>query len=122
MGNLLLKMSNLLIGLGSAQSTLTNKSRLKLLHRREEHLQDLFSTARSSILTLAKDEGRYIQFLEGVIVQGYLQLLEPSVTVHSRKRDVEVVKQAAENAAKQYKAISGRDIDFDVEGTLNDEG
>lgn len=106
----------------SAQSTLTNKSRLKLLHRREELLQDLFSTSRTSILSLAKDDGRYIQFLEGVIVQGYLQLLESSVTVHSRTRDVDVVKQASAAAANAYKEISGRDIEFDVEGTLSDEG
>jgi V-type H+-transporting ATPase subunit E len=101
---------------------LTNKSRLKLLHRREELLQDLFSTSRTSILSLAKDDGRYIQFLEGVIVQGYLQLLESSVTVHSRTRDLDVVKQASVAAANAYKEISGRDIEFDVEGTLSDEG
>jgi V-type H+-transporting ATPase subunit E len=103
-------------------STLTNKYRLKLLHRREEHLQDLFSTSRASILTLANDHGRYVQFLEGVIVQGYLQLLEPSVTVHSRTRDVGLVQQASAAAARTYKAISGRDIEFGVEGTLSDEG
>jgi V-type H+-transporting ATPase subunit E len=101
---------------------LTNKSRLKLLHRREEHLQDLFALSRSSLLSLAKDEGRYIQFLEGVIVQAFLQVLEPSVTIHSRKRDVGVAEQAAESAARTYKEISGRDIDFGVEGTLSDDG
>lgn len=106
----------------SAQSTLTNKSRLKLLHRREEHLQDLFALSRPSLLSLAKDEGRYIQFLEGVIVQGFLQILEPSVTVHSRKRDVDVAKRAAESAARTYKDISGKDIEFDVQGTLDDDG
>ncbi|KAF8234506.1 ATPase, V1/A1 complex, subunit E [Tricholoma matsutake] len=105
-----------------AQSTLTNKSRLKLLHRREEHLQDLFALSRPSLLSLAKDEGRYIQFLEGVIVQGFLQILEPSVTVHSRKRDVDVAKRAAESAARTYKDISGKDIEFDVQGTLDDDG
>lgn len=106
----------------SAQSNLTNKSRLKLLHRREEHLQDLFSTARSAILALAKDEGRYTQFLEGIIVQGYLQLLEPNVTIYSRKKDVEIVKRASENARRHYKDISGRNLEFGVEGTLADDG
>jgi V-type H+-transporting ATPase subunit E len=106
----------------SAQSTLTNKSRLKLLHRREEHLQDLFSTSRSSILALAKNEGRYIQFLEGIIVQGFLQLMEPNATLHARKCDVEIVKRASESAARQYKDISGRDVVVEVEGTLSDEG
>ena len=106
----------------SAQSTLTNKSRLKLLHRREEHLQDLFSTSRSSILALAKDDGRYTQFLEGIIVQGFLQLMESNVTLLSRKKDATIVKQAAEAAAKSYTQISGREIAFDVGSTLNDEG
>jgi len=105
-----------------AQSTLTNKSRLKLLHRREEHLQDLFHTARSSISSLAKNDEQYVQFLEGVIVQGFLQVLEPSVTVHSRKQDTDVATQAAENAAKSYKEISGREIEFKVEGILSDDG
>ncbi|KAJ7198741.1 ATPase, V1/A1 complex, subunit E [Mycena pura] len=105
-----------------AQSTLTNKSRLKLLHRREEHLEELFSTTRNLALGLAKDDGRYVQFLEGVIVQGFLQVLEPSVTLHCRKRDVAVAKQAAEGAAKTYKDLSGRDVKFAVEGTLGDDG
>ncbi|KAF5366261.1 hypothetical protein D9758_005684 [Tetrapyrgos nigripes] len=104
-----------------AQSTLTNKSRLKLLHRREEHLQDLFNVAREQLLNLSKDEGRYVQFLEGVIIQGYLQILEPSVTIHSRKSDVEVAKTAAGSAASQYKEISGRDVKFEVQGSLSDD-
>jgi len=35
---------------------------------------------------------------------------------------VDVVKQASAAAANAYKEISGRDIEFDVEGTLSDEG
>lgn len=53
----------------SAQSTQTNKSRLKLLQRREEHIQDLFDTTREQISEIAKDEGRYSQLLEGFILQ-----------------------------------------------------
>ncbi|THU98600.1 ATPase, V1/A1 complex, subunit E, partial [Dendrothele bispora CBS 962.96] len=104
-----------------AQSTLTNKSRLKLLHRREEHLQDLFNTARQSLLSLSQDEGRYVQFLEGIIVQAYLQVMEPTVIIYSRKSDVDVAKKAAENAAAQYKELSGKDVKFEVNGTLSDD-
>lgn len=71
--------------------------------------------------SLAKDEGRYVQFLEGVIVQGFLQILELEVTVYARKKDVAVVSQAAEAAAKTYTDLSGRKIKFDVEGTLSDD-
>ncbi|KAH0579093.1 V-type proton ATPase subunit E [Termitomyces sp. J132] len=104
-----------------AQSTLTNKSRLKLLHRREEHLQDLFSTSRAAVVQLAKDEGRYVQFLEGVIIQGFLQILEPTATVYARPQDVEIVKQAAANAQKSYTEISGRKVECEVEGVLSDD-
>ena len=101
---------------------MTNKSRLKLLQRREEHLQDLFSTARSSILELAKDDGRYTQFLGGIIVQGFLQLMEPNVTILSRSKDVDVVTTASESAAKQYNEVSGREVKFEVDGSLPDDG
>ncbi|KAI0051609.1 ATPase, V1/A1 complex, subunit E [Auriscalpium vulgare] len=104
-----------------AQSTLTNKSRLKLLHRREEHLQDLFETARTSILELAVNEGRYIQFLEGVLVQAFLQLLEPAVTVLVRAKDHAAVDRAIEAAKKSYNDISGRQVDVEVDATLSDE-
>ncbi|KAG7439591.1 ATPase V1/A1 complex subunit E [Guyanagaster necrorhizus] len=105
-----------------AQSTLTNKSRLKLLHQREQHLQELFSTSRSTVLTLAGDKGRYVQFLEGFISQGFLQLFEPSVTLYARKQDVSLVEEAAANAALTYKEISGRKVKYDVEGSLGGDG
>ncbi|KAF8492300.1 putative vacuolar ATP synthase subunit E [Gautieria morchelliformis] len=104
-----------------AQSTQTNKSRLRLLQAREQHLQDLFSTARSSILKLSRDEGRYEQLLEGVVLQGVLQMLEPVATVYCRKKDTLVVQRATQGAMKQYEEMSGRDVTITVEGTLADD-
>jgi V-type H+-transporting ATPase subunit E len=105
----------------SAQSNLTNKSRLKLLQRREEQLQELFSIARSSILTFAEDEGRYSQFLEGAVVQGLLQLMEPKVTLLAREQDAEIMGNAGETAAKSYTRISGREVSFELETTLSND-
>jgi len=108
-----------------AQSTLTNKSRLKLLHRREEHLQDLFAAARTSLLSLSDvsdGNGRYAQFLEGIITEGLLQLLEPHVTVKARHRDAEIARLAAQHARDAYKEVSGRDVEIRVEGSLSDDG
>jgi len=102
-----------------AQSTLTNKSRLKLLQQREEHLQDLFQTSRDEIIKLSQEEGRYVQFLEGVIVQGFLQLLEPDATVRAREKDVGVVEKAVVGASKTYYDISGRHVKAIVEGSLS---
>lgn len=105
----------------SAQSNLTNKSRLRLLHRREEQVQELFETARTQIVTFSEDEGRYAQFLEGAIVQGSLQLMEPSVTLIVREKDAEVAQKAAEAAAETYNQLSGRQVAFDIHGTLSNE-
>ncbi|KAI0087262.1 ATPase V1/A1 complex subunit E [Irpex rosettiformis] len=104
-----------------AQSTLTNKSRLKLLQQREEHLQDLFATARSSIVSLASSEDRYVQFLENVIAQGLLALLETDVVIIARDKDVEVTKKAAENAEKQYEDLSGKSVTTKVQGGLSED-
>jgi V-type H+-transporting ATPase subunit E len=105
-----------------AQSTLTNKSRLRLLHRREEHLQDLFSTCRDKLVYLSSsDTDAYSEFLAGVLTQGYLYLMESSVLVHSRKSDVSIVQEAASTAADRYKEASGREIKVDVQGILSDD-
>jgi V-type H+-transporting ATPase subunit E len=105
----------------SQQSTLTNKSRLRLLHRREEHLQDLFASARAQISGLADDEARYAQFLESVIVQGLLQLLEPSVTVYARAKDEAIAERALESAKKAYYDMSGREVEVELDASLSDE-
>jgi len=103
-----------------AHSTLTNKSRLKLLHLREQHLQDLFQASRDQLVFLSSSP-RYVQFLQGVIVQGFLQLLEPEVTIHARDTDIDAAKQAAEGAANEYRKISGREIKYDVVSSLSND-
>jgi V-type H+-transporting ATPase subunit E len=105
----------------SQQSTLTNKSRLRLLHRREEHLQDLFASARSQIARLADDEARYVQFLEGVLVQGLLQLLEPTATAYTRAKDKAIATRALDSAKEAYYEISGRNVEVELDASLSDE-
>lgn len=115
------KHSRLDSSVSRAQSTLTNKSRLKLLQQREEHLQDLFATSRSSIDSLSSSEDRYVQFLQSIIVQGFLALLEPDVLVLTRDKDVKIAGKALESAQKQYHEISGRKVSARVEGGLSNE-
>ena len=94
---------------------------MKLLHRREEHLQDLFAGARQEIAKLAADDARYVQFLEGITLQALLQILETAATVHVRSKDVELFKGTLDSLKKQYTEISGRQVDVQVEGSLDDE-
>jgi len=104
----------------SAQSTITNKSRLKLLHKREEILQEIFSAVREPSTPLYKTTG-YVQFLESVLTESFLYLMEADVIICSRKSDVDVVNQAAQSAAKAFKEISGRDIEYEVDGSIADD-
>ena len=55
-------------------------------------------------------------------MQGFLQLMEPNVTVISRSQDVDVVTTASESAGRQYGEISGREINFEVDGSLSNNG
>jgi V-type H+-transporting ATPase subunit E len=100
---------------------LTNKSRLRLLHRREEHLQNLFTSARAQIARLADDEARYVQLLEGVLVQGFLQLLEPTVTVYTCAKDKAIAARALDGAKETYYKISGRQVEVELDASLSDE-
>jgi len=104
-----------------AQSTITNKSRLKLLQKREEVLQQIFAAVRDPPVPFYKSSGRYEQFLEGTITESFLYILEPSVGIYCRNSDVDLVSQAAGNAAKTYKEISGRDVEFAIEGSISDD-
>jgi V-type H+-transporting ATPase subunit E len=104
-----------------AQSNLTNKSRLKLLHRREQHIQELFTQTRSQLGTLISNEGQYVQFLEGVIIQGMLNIMETSVIVHSRPKDVSLAQQARDSASRRYNEMSGKTVKVEVQGSLNDD-
>ncbi|CAG8738140.1 16599_t:CDS:2, partial [Acaulospora colombiana] len=104
-----------------AQSTQTNKSRLKLLQAREQYLSELFAAAREELLTLSKDESRYVQLLEDTIAQSLLQLMEPSVTIQCRSCDTNTVEQAAQAAQNKYKDISGRDVKLEIDGSLSKE-
>ncbi|KAF9472458.1 ATPase V1/A1 complex subunit E [Pholiota conissans] len=104
-----------------AQSTITNKSRLKLLHKREEVLQEIFSAVREPEMPICKRGSVYEQFLEGIITESFLYILEPKVTIYSRKSDADIVKQAAQSATRSYKEISGRDVDVDIQPTIADD-
>jgi len=105
-----------------AQSTQTNKSRLRLLQAREQYLQDLFDNAREQILTLSKEQGKYEQLLQGLVVQGLLQMMEPTAVVVCRKKDKDVAQRAVDNASKHYASMSGRSVKVNVQAELSDDG
>jgi hypothetical protein len=57
-----------------------------------------------------------------VIVQGFLQIMEPKVFVHTRTQDVDAAEQAAEGASKTYQDLTGQTVEFEIEPDLGKEG
>jgi len=84
-------------------------------------LQEHFAAARTQIAGLADEEARYVQFLESVIVQGLLQLLEPSATVYARSKDEAIAGRALDGAKKAYYDISGREVEIELDASLNND-
>ncbi|XP_029910346.1 V-type proton ATPase subunit E 1a [Myripristis murdjan] len=85
-------------------SNLMNQARLKVLKARDDMITDLVNDARLRLTDIAKDPARYSTILEGLVLQGFYQLLEPKVTVRCRKQDVEMVQAAVDKNIPIYKS------------------
>ncbi|XP_062317060.1 V-type proton ATPase subunit E 1a [Osmerus eperlanus] len=86
-------------------SNLLNQARLKVLKTRDDMISDLLSEARQRLSEIAKDPERYAVLLEGLIMQGFYQLLEPKVTIRCRQQDVSMVQAAVDKDIPVYKEM-----------------
>ncbi|XP_060892653.1 V-type proton ATPase subunit E 1a [Labrus mixtus] len=84
-------------------SNLLNQARLRVLKAREDMIMDLLNEARQKLTETVKDPVRYSVLLEGLVLQGFYQLLEPKVTVRCRQQDVEMVQAAINKNIPIYK-------------------
>ncbi|XP_043979843.1 V-type proton ATPase subunit E 1a isoform X2 [Gambusia affinis] len=84
-------------------SQLKNQARLKVLKARDDMVTDLLNEARKRITDIVKDPDRYAKLLEGLVLQGFYQLLEPKVTIRCRQQDVDMVQAAVNKNITIYK-------------------
>ncbi|XP_042351801.1 V-type proton ATPase subunit E 1a [Plectropomus leopardus] len=84
-------------------SNLRSQARLKVLKARDDMIQDLLNEARQRLAEIAKDPDNYSVLLQGLVLQGLFQLLEPKVTIRCRQQDVEMVQAAVNNTIPIYK-------------------
>ncbi|XP_029378541.1 V-type proton ATPase subunit E 1a isoform X2 [Echeneis naucrates] len=96
-------------------SNLMNQARLKVLKARDDMIMDLLNEARQRLAEIAKDPARYATLLEGLILQGFYQLLEPKVTIRCRQQDVEMVQAAVKKNTPIYKAAVKSNIDVKID-------
>ncbi|XP_037110581.1 V-type proton ATPase subunit E 1a isoform X2 [Syngnathus acus] len=75
-------------------SNLMNQARLKVLKTRDDMIADMLFEARQKLAAIAQDSARYSTLLEGLVLQGFYQLLEEKVIIRCRQQDVEMVQAA----------------------------
>lgn len=83
-------------------STVSNKTRLRVLSARQELLEGIFEAAQKRLPEATKDKAKYQDILKNLMLEGFYALNEPKVQIRTRKADVAVAKKAIEQACKEY--------------------
>ncbi|KAI9641823.1 V-ATPase V1 sector subunit E [Ciborinia camelliae] len=92
------------------QSTVANKTRLKVLSARQELLDGIFEQAQGKLKNATKDKGKYTEILKNLLLEGMYALNEEKLQVRGRKQDYEVIKKAIEEAQKEYKEKMKKEV------------
>lgn len=104
-------------------SNMLNQARLKVLKVREDHVRAVLDEARKRLGEVTRDQGKYAQILESLILQGLYQLFEKEVTVRVRPQDRDLVKSVLPVITTKYKDATGKEIvlKIDDESHLSQE-
>ncbi|KAI9891881.1 MAG: V-ATPase V1 sector subunit E [Vezdaea aestivalis] len=97
------------------QSTVANKSRLRILSGRQALLDQLFDKARDKLAETSKDKAKYEKVLKGLVLEGAYALGESKIAVRGRKKDAELLKKASGEAEKEYKEKTGKEIKIEID-------
>ena len=96
------------------RSTVSNKTRLRILSSRQELLDRLFEDASNKLKDVAKDKGKYQGILKNLILEGAYALAEDKLQVKARKADYDLAKKAIEEAQSEYKDKIGKDVSISI--------
>lgn len=97
------------------RSTVSNKTRLRVLGARQEVLDDLFEQSAGKLGAVGKDKKKYGEMVKLLILEGMYALNEPKVYVRARKADYEIVKEAGEQAEAEYKKEVGKESKVELD-------
>ncbi|KAI5846568.1 V-type proton ATPase subunit E [Morchella snyderi] len=98
-----------------AQSTVTNKTRLKVLSARQALLDGIFEEARGKLRSISDDEGRYEGVSVNLVLEGLYAMNEPTVELRCRSRDNDIVGRAVEKAKELFKEKTGGGVAVNVD-------
>lgn len=97
------------------RSTVSNKTRLKVLGSRQELLDSIFEDARKKLPDGVKDKSKHQKVLKGLILEGFYAMNEPQLHIRARKADYDLVKKAIDEAAKEYKKKLSKDVSAKID-------
>jgi len=97
------------------RSTVSNKSRLRILSARQEVLDDLFEQASKKLASASKDKSKYKTVLKNLILEGLYAMNEPKVQVRARKADYELVKEVMKEAEEDYKSNTDKEVKLELD-------
>ncbi|XP_044533786.1 V-type proton ATPase subunit E 1 [Gracilinanus agilis] len=96
-------------------SNLMNQARLRVLKARDDLISDLIKEAKERLASIVKDTPKYQVLLDGLVLQGLYQLLEPQMIVRCKKDDLPLVTAAVQKAIPLYKIAAKRDLNVQVD-------
>uniref|UniRef100_A0A8C5KQP0 V-type proton ATPase subunit E 1 n=1 Tax=Jaculus jaculus TaxID=51337 RepID=A0A8C5KQP0_JACJA len=88
---------------------------LKVLRARDDLITDLLNEAKQRLSKVVKDTVRHQVLLDGLVLQGLHQLLEPRMIVRCKKQDFPLVKAAVQKAVPMYKITTKKDVDVQID-------
>jgi V-type H+-transporting ATPase subunit E len=97
------------------RSTVSNKSRLRILSARQELLNKLFEQAEKKLGDVSKDKKKYQSIMKDLIVEGAYALNEDKLQVKVRKADYDLTKKAIEEAQTEYKKNVGKEVSITID-------
>ncbi|TEY40342.1 hypothetical protein BOTCAL_0437g00050 [Botryotinia calthae] len=97
------------------QSTVANKTRLKVLSARQELLDGIFEQAQGKLKEATNDKGKYTETLKNLLLEGMYALDEGKLQVRGRKQDYDLIKKAIEEAQKVYKEKMKKDLTASID-------
>ena len=97
------------------RSTVSNKTRLRILNERQVLLNALFKTTGDKLKDVSKDKAKYQTILKDLILEGAYALSEPKLAVKARKADFDLVKKAIEEAESEYKSTVDKEVKFNLD-------
>ena len=96
------------------RSTMSNKTRLKVLSARQSLLDDLFEQTRDKVGKAAEGKN-YDAILKGLILEGMYMLNEKKLIIRCRKADKSKVEKASKEAGEEYKETMGNECETTID-------